>query len=115
MITDIADAGFEVLITELDVDPPPRDPRMYGADLAHSPSRRVLVAAVGGLLVGVGAAHATGRVIVNRLRGHLPNPASPGIQGLIQPHPLCVWGRARRARLAAHHWRSSKSEYRMGT
>jgi endo-1,4-beta-xylanase len=34
-ITDIADAGFEVLITELDVDPLPRDPRMYGADLAQ--------------------------------------------------------------------------------
>jgi len=34
MITDIADAGFKVLITELDVDPLPRDERMYGADLA---------------------------------------------------------------------------------
>jgi endo-1,4-beta-xylanase len=34
MITDIADAGFKLLITELDVDPLPRDPRMYGADLA---------------------------------------------------------------------------------
>jgi endo-1,4-beta-xylanase len=35
MITDIAEAGFEVPITELDVDPLPRDPRMYGADLAQ--------------------------------------------------------------------------------
>jgi endo-1,4-beta-xylanase len=35
MITDIADADFKVLITELDVDPLPRDPRMYGADLAQ--------------------------------------------------------------------------------
>jgi endo-1,4-beta-xylanase len=35
MITDIAGAGFEVFITELDVDPLPRDPRMYGADLAQ--------------------------------------------------------------------------------
>jgi endo-1,4-beta-xylanase len=34
MITDIADAGFKVHITELDVDPLPRDPQMYGADLA---------------------------------------------------------------------------------
>jgi endo-1,4-beta-xylanase len=34
MITDIADAGFKVLISELDVDPLPRDSRMYGADLA---------------------------------------------------------------------------------
>ncbi len=34
MITDIAGAGFKVLITELDVDPLPRDPRMYGPDLS---------------------------------------------------------------------------------
>ncbi|MCG6924129.1 MAG: endo-1,4-beta-xylanase [Acidobacteria bacterium] len=34
MITDISAAGFKVLITELDVDPLPRDPRMYGADLS---------------------------------------------------------------------------------
>jgi endo-1,4-beta-xylanase len=34
MITDIADAGFKVVITELDVDPLPRDERMYGADLS---------------------------------------------------------------------------------
>jgi endo-1,4-beta-xylanase len=34
MITDIAEAGFPVHVTELDVDPLPRDPRMYGADLA---------------------------------------------------------------------------------
>ena len=34
MITDIAEAGFKVHITELDVDPLPRDERMYGADLA---------------------------------------------------------------------------------
>lgn len=33
-IQDVAGAGFRVLITELDVDPLPRDPRMYGADLA---------------------------------------------------------------------------------
>jgi endo-1,4-beta-xylanase len=32
-ITDIAAAGLSVLITELDVDVLPRDPRMYGADL----------------------------------------------------------------------------------
>ena len=34
MITDVTEAGFKVPITELDVDPLPRDPRMYGADLA---------------------------------------------------------------------------------
>jgi endo-1,4-beta-xylanase len=34
MIADIAEAGFPVPITELDVDPLPRDERMYGADLA---------------------------------------------------------------------------------
>jgi endo-1,4-beta-xylanase len=34
MIADIAEAGFQVPITELDVDPLPRDERMYGADLA---------------------------------------------------------------------------------
>jgi endo-1,4-beta-xylanase len=33
-IADIADAGFKVLITELDVDPLPRDPGMFGADLS---------------------------------------------------------------------------------
>jgi endo-1,4-beta-xylanase len=32
-ITDIAAAGFKVLITELDIDVLPRDPAMYGADL----------------------------------------------------------------------------------
>jgi endo-1,4-beta-xylanase len=32
-IEDIAGAGLEVLITELDVDPLPRDESMYGADL----------------------------------------------------------------------------------
>jgi endo-1,4-beta-xylanase len=35
MISDIAWAGFEVPITELDVDPLPRDEKMYGADLAQ--------------------------------------------------------------------------------
>jgi len=35
MITEIAAAGFAVPITELDVDPLPRDPEMYGADLAR--------------------------------------------------------------------------------
>lgn len=34
-IKDIAAAGFKVHITELDVDPLPRDPKMYGADLAQ--------------------------------------------------------------------------------
>jgi endo-1,4-beta-xylanase len=34
MIADVKAAGFRVPITELDVDPLPRDPRMYGADLA---------------------------------------------------------------------------------
>jgi endo-1,4-beta-xylanase len=33
-IADIASAGFKVLITELDVDPLPRDPGMFGADLS---------------------------------------------------------------------------------
>jgi endo-1,4-beta-xylanase len=40
MVTDIAGAGFQVPITELDVDPLPRDPRMYGADLALTTQMR---------------------------------------------------------------------------
>jgi len=39
-ITDIAGAGFKVLITELDVDVLPRDPAMYGADLAKKAEMR---------------------------------------------------------------------------
>jgi endo-1,4-beta-xylanase len=33
LIRDVAAAGFKLMITELDVDPLPRDPAMYGADL----------------------------------------------------------------------------------
>jgi endo-1,4-beta-xylanase len=39
-ITDIAGAGFKVLITELDVDVLPRDAAMYGADLAKKAEMR---------------------------------------------------------------------------